>query len=77
MAATRLKQIRESRGLTQVQLSVRARVAVRTIATAEAGRTKPQRRLQARLAQALRVPMAELFPETSDGTPETPLASGL
>jgi len=65
MATTRLREIRQRYGLTQVELSCRSRVSVRTISTAEAGRTIPRRRLQARLAQALRASMAELFPEGS------------
>jgi len=67
MATTRLREIRQRYRLSQVELSCRSRVSVRTISTAEAGRTIPRRRLQARLAQALRTPISELFPE---GPPE-------
>jgi len=69
MAITRLRETRQNQGLTLLQLSFRAHVSVSSIVRAEKGGTI-ERRLRGRLAQALKTPLSELFPEgPDDGAP--------
>ncbi|HHX27952.1 MAG TPA: helix-turn-helix transcriptional regulator [Firmicutes bacterium] len=59
-----LKQLRESQGLTQMELARRSGVPQSTICDIEAGRTKgPTLRVAVKLAAALGVPAEKLLPE--------------
>ena len=59
---SRLRDLRQARGLSLVKLAQAAGVAKMTIVNAEAGRTKPTARTLSRLASALRVPASEVAP---------------
>jgi len=71
----RLKEVRESLGLSQVQVAARAGVCISTLVKMEKG-GRVHRRSMGRVAQALRIPIAELFDEGPDGNPAPPLAPG-
>lgn len=63
-----LKRLRESQGLTQMELARRSGVPQSTICDIEAGRTKgPTLRVAARLAHALGVPIEKLLREEVPG----------
>lgn len=63
-----LKQLRESKGLTQMELARRSGVPQSTICDIEAGRTKgPTLRVAVKLAAALGVPVERLLPEEVPG----------
>jgi transcriptional regulator with XRE-family HTH domain len=60
---TMLKELRETKGLTQVELAKKARVTQSYLAELEAGeKTNPSLEVIQRLAKALRVPLSELLP---------------
>ncbi|MFC1988050.1 helix-turn-helix transcriptional regulator [Chloroflexota bacterium] len=63
MIENRLKEYRESRGLSQVELSRLARIAAPNLSAIERGRLLPWPKMKKRLAKALRVTEQELFPE--------------
>ncbi|MEA2526215.1 MAG: helix-turn-helix protein [Thermomicrobiales bacterium] len=50
-----LREVRESRGLSQVELAARASVGERTVQRTELGATRPSPRVARRLADALGV----------------------
>lgn len=56
-----LRQIREARGMSIRQLSQRSRVAASYIELIETGEANPTVKIMCRLAQALKVPVSELF----------------
>lgn len=58
---TKLKMLREHKGLTQAQLAGDASIAVRTLKNYEAGRRKPPYEIAKALAKVLDVPMDQLF----------------
>ena len=62
----RLRDRRIRRGLTQVHLAVRAKVAPGTISFAERDKRHPMPLVQERIARVLRVERQEIWPE---GTP--------
>lgn len=62
MVENRLKEYRESRGLSQVELSRLARVAAPNLSAIERGRLASWPKIRRRLAKALRCSEAELFP---------------
>ena len=63
MVENRLKEYREARGLSQVELSRLARVAAPNVSAIERGRLLPWPKVKRRLAKALRCTEADLFPE--------------
>lgn len=63
MVENRLKEYREARGLSQVELSRLARVAAPNVSAMERGRLLPWPKVKRRLAKALRCTETELFPE--------------
>jgi len=63
----RLREYREVRGLSQVELSRLARVAAPNVSAIERGRLVPWPKVKHRLAKALRTSEAELFPIEKGG----------
>lgn len=59
MNKTKVKEIREAHGLTQIQLAEKAEVSLATIRNYEQG-GQPTNRVKRRVAQALNVRLAEL-----------------
>jgi transcriptional regulator with XRE-family HTH domain len=59
--ATRLKQLRRRRGLTQAALAFRARLSPGYVARLEIGRHDPSLSTLRKLAKALGVPVRELL----------------
>lgn len=68
MAANRVKEYRERAGLSQVELSRRARIASPNLSAIEHGRREAWPRARWRLAKALRVTESELFPDEKGGS---------
>ena len=62
---SRLRDLRQARGLSLIKLAEEAGVAKMTIVNAEAGRTSPSGRTLSRLASALGVPVSELGSPTA------------
>lgn len=60
--ASRLRELRHERGLTQAELSRRAKIALSYVGRLEAGTSAPGIDLLDRLAQALGVPSSGLLP---------------
>lgn len=58
---SKLKELREQRGLTQAKLADDANIAIRTLKYYEAGRRKPPYEIAKALARALKVRMDQLF----------------
>jgi len=57
-----VREVRESRGLTQAQLAEKAQVALSYITVMEAGHQRnPSRQILSRIARALGVPAKRLF----------------
>lgn len=63
MVGNRLKEYREARGLSQVELSRLARVAASNLSAIERGRLLPWPKIKKRLAKALKCSEVELFQE--------------
>jgi transcriptional regulator with XRE-family HTH domain len=63
----RLRQLRESRLLSQRELAARAGVSLRTIVAIEAGRRRPHPATLRKLAEALAVPADVLAAYLADG----------
>ena len=63
MVKNRVKEVREARGLRQVELSRLARVAAPNLSAIERGRLLPWPKVKRALVKALRCTEAELFPE--------------
>ena len=57
----RIKSIRKSKGLTQLELAVRVNKDYSSIARLEAGRTNPTYTTLLKIAEGLEIPVAELF----------------
>lgn len=64
---TTLKKERRRRGLTQLQLAVRAGCSLNTVALVERGGPLSAAMAQ-RLANALEVPVAKIFASVTDGS---------
>lgn len=60
--AARLRELRRSRGLTQLELAEKAHVTVSYVSRLEAGSAAPGIDLVERLAEALQVSVADLLP---------------
>lgn len=67
MAENHLKEYREARGLSQVELSRLARIAAPNLSAIERGRLLPWGKVKKRLAKALRCTESELFPTEKGG----------
>lgn len=67
MVENRLKEYREARGLSQVELSRLARIAAPNLSAIERGRLLPWGKAKKRLAKALRCDEASLFPQEGQG----------
>ncbi len=59
---TSLKQIRDKKGLTQVEVAYKANIAVRTYQNYEAGERIPNVHTALNLAKVLNCSVEELFP---------------
>ena len=62
----RLRDLRVRRGLTQIHLAVRAKVAPGTISFAERDKRHPMPLVQERIARVLRVERGEIWPDGSE-----------
>ena len=58
----RIKEFREEKGLSQVELARRARVAAQNLSAVECGRLAPWPKLRRSLVRILGVPEYKLFP---------------
>ena len=56
---TELRRVRDLRGLSQLDLSLRAEVSQRHVSFLETGRARPSRRMIGRLGRALELPLRE------------------
>jgi transcriptional regulator with XRE-family HTH domain len=63
--ASRLRELRQSRGMTQAELARQARITVSYVWRLETGRTAPGIDLVDRLAKALGTTVADLVPTTA------------
>ena len=63
MFSNQLREIREARGLSQVELARRARMAPQNVSAIELGKLAPWTKAKRRLAHVLKVTESELFPE--------------
>lgn len=72
----RIRELRESRALTQTQLAKLAGTTQPTISRIEKGEIekRPDRPLAARIARALAVSLAEVFDDAEDAAPAPPSA---
>lgn len=68
MRGERLRQLRESSGLTQEELAERANVAIRQIARYEANQTDPSSEVMSRLADVLGASTDYLLGRTDETT---------
>jgi len=66
MLNNRLKEYRERAGFSQTELAWRARMASQNISAIERGTLAPWPKAKKALAEALKVPEAELFPEACE-----------
>lgn len=62
-----VKEVRQRRGLSQVELSRLTRVAAPNLSAIERGRLLPWPKMKKRLAKALKCSEAELFPAEKGG----------
>ena len=69
----RLREVRQSRGMTQGQLAEKADVSQAYVGRLERGGAAPGIDLVARLAAALGTTVADLFPEPAEADPATVL----
>jgi transcriptional regulator with XRE-family HTH domain len=67
----RIRDLREERGLTQVRLAVAADMNPATLNRIEQGKANPNLKTLERLAVALGVEVADLFPKVQSPLPET------
>lgn len=73
LVAKRVKELRESRGLSRYEFARRAGIAVNQVSRIEGLERAPSITTLARLAQALDVPVGALFEEASPAaTPKAP-----
>lgn len=63
---THIKKLRQDRGLTQVQVAMRAQMSVRNYQRIEAGRCQPRIQTAKSIAEALNCTVEELFPVSED-----------
>ncbi len=66
MVENKVKEYRERAGLTQTELSRRARIASPNLSDIENGKRLPWPRVKRSLARVLKVSIDELFPEGSE-----------
>jgi transcriptional regulator with XRE-family HTH domain len=76
----RLKHWRQHRGLSQLELALRAQVSQRHVSFVETGRSRPRRDVVLRIAEALEIPIRERntileFAGLAPSYPEVPLSS--
>lgn len=67
MIANRIRELREKAGLSQVELSRRARIAPQNISGFERGTLMPWERAKKALARGLKTTVEEVFPEKPEG----------
>lgn len=67
MKGNRLREVRLQRGLTQLELAIRTRIAPQDLSAIECGRKWPFPSWRRRLAKALGVEEDYLFPECHNG----------
>ena len=58
----RVKEFREEKGWSQVELARRARVAPQNLSAVERGTLSPWPKVKRALSRALKIPESELFP---------------
>ncbi len=68
METNQVKEFRERAGLTQVELSRRARIASPNLSSIERGRLVAWPKVRHALAKALKCTEAELFPDEKGGS---------
>lgn len=68
MAENMLRKFRESKGLSQLQLSMKTGIAPNIICNIENGRIVAYKGWIKRLSDALEIPEGELFPENQGAT---------
>jgi transcriptional regulator with XRE-family HTH domain len=73
----RIKELRAEKGLTQVRLAVAADMNPATLNRIEQGKANPNLKTLERLAEALDVEVADLFPKGRRSSPEPTLLNGL
>jgi transcriptional regulator with XRE-family HTH domain len=64
----RIKEIRTKKGLSQVEVARRARVAAQNLSAVERGRLAPWPKLRKSLVRILGAPECELFPNGHEET---------
>jgi transcriptional regulator with XRE-family HTH domain len=72
---SKLREIREERGLRIIDVAIKAQVSSSLVWMMETGQ-RVSRRKKIQVACALNVPFDELFPPTEDPDGTAPLASG-
>lgn len=70
--AARIRGLREMRGLTQDEFAVRCHISVSFASLLERGERSPSYETLVQVADALEVPLAELFRPVGEGSPEDP-----
>ena len=60
---SRIKELRVKRGILQSDLAAMCNFEISTMSRIETGRTNPTVTTLARISEALKVPIRELFPE--------------
>jgi transcriptional regulator with XRE-family HTH domain len=78
--ARRLKHWRQHRGLSQLELALRAQVSQRHVSFIETGRSRPRQEVVLKIAEALEIPLRERnvilqFAGLAPSYPEVPLSS--
>ena len=72
MLKTRIKEIRQSKGMSLRMLADISGTSKESIINLETGRTDPKLSTLLAVADALRVPLAELFDEPQPARPDPP-----
>jgi transcriptional regulator with XRE-family HTH domain len=70
--AARIRALREMRGLTQDEFAVRCHISVSFASLLERGERSPSYETLVQVADALEVPLSELFRPAGESTPEDP-----
>ena len=71
MKTIQLKQIRQNKGLTQVQVAKKANIGARSYQSYEAGERVPNAYTAQLIAQALQTTVEELFPLSQRSSSDT------
>lgn len=66
MKKSHIKQLREDRGLTQLQVAMKAKMSVRGYQNIEAGKCRPNIESAKKIASVLNTTVDELFPACRD-----------